>query len=234
MKKVAIVTGANRGIGLEAVKQLAELGLTVILTARDSKKGKTAAESLTKKNLDVHFHELDVTDSKSITNLIKYVEKEFGRLDILVNNAGIFPDKTWTTSFLNTPIDTIREGMETNVYGPYQLSQLAAPLMMKNKYGRIVNLSSGMGQLEDMEGGSIAYRMSKTALNAMTRVMSKDLGKGPILINSMCPGWVRTDMGGANAERTVEKGAETITWLATLPDNGPTGGFFRDKKPIEW
>jgi NAD(P)-dependent dehydrogenase (short-subunit alcohol dehydrogenase family) len=234
MNKVAIVTGSNRGIGLETAKQLAEKGLTVILTARDASKGKSIANDFKNNKLDVHFHELDVTNLESIAKLIKFTEKEFGRLDVLVNNAGIFPDKNWSTDVLKTHVDTVRVAMETNVYGAYQLSQLAIPLMRKNKYGRIVNVSSGMGQLNDMEGGSIAYRTSKTALNVLTRVLAKELGSENILINSVCPGWVRTDMGGANAERPVEKGAETLVWLATLPDGSTSGGFFRDKKPIEW
>ncbi len=234
MSKIAIVTGGNRGIGLETAKQLAEKGLTVILTARDSSKGKSIVEDCKKKKLDMHFHELDVTNPESISKLIKFVGKEFGRLDVLVNNAGIFPDENWSTPILKTSVDTVREALETNVYGAYQLCQLVVPLMEKNKYGRIVNVSSGMGQLSDMEGGSIAYRTSKTALNVLTRVLAKELGDQNILVNSVCPGWVRTDMGGANAERPVEKGAETLVWLATLPDGAPSGGFFRDKKPIEW
>jgi len=234
VSKIAIVTGGNRGIGLETAKQLAEKGLTVILTARDSSKGKSIVEDCKKKKLDMHFHELDVTNPESISKLIKFVGKEFGRLDVLVNNAGIFPDENWSTPILKTSVDTVREALETNVYGAYQLCQLVVPLMEKNKYGRIVNVSSGMGQLSDMEGGSIAYRTSKTALNVLTRVLAKELGDQNILVNSVCPGWVRTDMGGANAERPVEKGAETLVWLATLPDGAPSGGFFRDKKPIEW
>jgi NAD(P)-dependent dehydrogenase (short-subunit alcohol dehydrogenase family) len=232
--KVAIVTGGNRGIGLETAKQLAEKGLIVILTARDSAKGKSLVDDFKKKKLDIHFHQLDVTKTESIAALIKFTEKEFGRLDVLVNNAGIFPDESWSTPILKTSVDTIREAMETNVYGAFQLSQLAVPLMKKNEYGRIVNVSSGMGQLNDMEGGSIAYRTSKTALNVLTRVLAKELAGENILVNSVCPGWVRTDMGGANAERPVEKGAETLVWLATLPDGATSGGFFRDKKPIEW
>src|SRR5437899_3895547 len=121
MKKIAVVSGANKGIGFAVSKQLADRGDTVILTARDKAKGIGAAESLAKQNLDIRFHELDVTDSKSIANLIKFVEKEFGRLDVLVNNAGIFPDPTWTTPILETNVDVVRKGLETNVYGPYQL-----------------------------------------------------------------------------------------------------------------
>jgi len=234
MKKLAVVTGSNRGIGLETAKQLAQKDLTVILTARDSKAGQGLVEDFKKKKLDFHFHQLDVTNSQSIASLIKFTEKEFGRLDILVNNAGIFPDQTWSTEVLKTEIETVREAMETNVYGPMQLCQWAVPLMRKNQYGRIVNVSSGMGQLSDMEGGSIAYRTSKTALNVLTRVLAKELVGENILVNSVCPGWVRTEMGGSNAERSVEKGAETLVWLATLPDSSPSGGFFRDKKPIEW
>jgi NAD(P)-dependent dehydrogenase (short-subunit alcohol dehydrogenase family) len=233
-KKIALVTGANKGIGFELVKELAEKNFTVILTARDAKKGKAASDELKKKNLDVIFHQLDVTSEKSVETLKTFLEKEFGRLDVLVNNAGIFPDKNFDAEGLKVKVETIREGMETNVYGALRMCQMAVPLMRKIKHGRIVNISSGMGQLIEMEGGCLAYRTTKTALNVVTKVFSQELANENILINSACPGWVRTDMGGKNAAKSVEEGAETPMMLATFPDGSPTGQFYQEGEIIPW
>lgn len=235
--RIAVVTGANRGLGLETCRQLADLGLTVILTSRDARKGEAAAESLRGSGRDVRHHPLDVTDPHSIQRLARFVESEFGRLDVLVNNAGVFLDPVDSpdpdaASVFRADLDVVRRSMETNVYGPLLLCQALVPLM--HGRGRIVNLSSGMGQLSDMNGRCPGYRFSKTALNALTRILADELRDTRIKVNSLCPGWVRTDMGGPNAERPVEEGADTIVWLATLPDDGPSGGFFRDRKPIPW
>lgn len=227
--KIALVTGANKGIGKEVARQLAQKGMHVILTARDAKKGQSAVKELALPN--IVFHQLDVTDEKSMQTLYKFIEKTYGRLDVLISNAGVLLD--FSKSSLNVPINTLRETLETNVYGPLRLAQLFIPLMNKNTYGRIVNISSEYGQLSSMEGDYCpAYKISKAALNAVTRVLAYHKDTTNLLINSVCPGWVRTDMGGANAELPVEKGAETIVWLATLPDNGPSGKFFQDKKEI--
>jgi NAD(P)-dependent dehydrogenase (short-subunit alcohol dehydrogenase family) len=230
--KIALVTGANRGLGLETCRQLAKLGITVILSSRDSRQGKQALHGLETAGQLV-FHPLDVTDEDSIAQMATFIREQYGRLDILVNNAGIFPDKI-EKSALDTPVDTLRATMETNLYGPFRLCQVFIPMMQKNNYGRIVNLSSGMGQLSDMNGCCPGYRTSKTALNAVTRLFADELKGTNVLINSVCPGWVRTDMGGSNASRSVEEGADTIVWLATLPDDGPSGGFFRDRQTIPW
>lgn len=235
--KTAVVTGANRGLGLETCRQLAGLGLTVILTSRDARKGEAAVAALRKTGTEVRFHPLDVTDPQSIRRLADYVEAEFGRLDVLVNNAGVFLDpvdapEPDAASVFRAELDTIRRSMETNVYGPLLLCQALVPLMQG--HGRIVNVSSGMGQLTDMNGCCPGYRFSKVALNALTRILADELQHTRIKVNSLCPGWVRTDMGGPNADRPVEEGADTIVWLATLPDDGPSGGFFRDRKPIPW
>ncbi|OGX08763.1 MAG: short-chain dehydrogenase [Omnitrophica WOR_2 bacterium GWA2_47_8] len=235
--KIAVVTGANRGIGFETCRQLAEKGILVILTSRDEDKGLKACEKLDKEELPVRYHQLDVEHASSITAFKAFIEKKYGRCDILVNNAGIFPDKPAgdkEPSVFQTPIDTLRRAMETNVYGPLLLCQALIPLMKKNNYGRIVNMSSGMGQLSDMNGFYPGYRVSKTSLNAITRILTDELLQSNILVNSMCPGWVKTDMGGAGATREVEEGADTAIWLATLPDNGPRGKFFRDRKEIPW
>ncbi len=231
-EKIAVVTGANKGIGFETARLLAKEGIKVILTARDEARGKKACEKLKKEGADVHFHRLEVTDQASIDDLYEYVRKEFGRLDILINNAGINIDTD--KSGMEMDLDTMRKTMETNVNAPLALCQKSIPLMKKNGYGRIVNVSSQMGQLSGMSGGNMAYRTSKTALNVITLLLALELNDSNILINSGSPGWTRTDMGGPNAPRSAEEGADTIVWLATLPDGGPTGGFFQDRKPLDW
>jgi NAD(P)-dependent dehydrogenase (short-subunit alcohol dehydrogenase family) len=234
---IALVTGANRGIGLETCRQLAQRGLKVILTSRDPEKGRDAAGKLQGEGLDPIPHPLDVTDDESTAAAARFVQREFGRLDVLVNNAGVLLDPSnprdrEAAGVFKTDLDRIRRTMEVNTYGPLRTCQALIPLM--NGKGRVVNVSSGMGQLVDMEGGWPAYRMSKTALNALTRILADELKETRVKVNAVCPGWVKTDMGGPHAERTVEKGAETIVWLATLPDDGPTGGLFRDRQPIPW
>jgi NAD(P)-dependent dehydrogenase (short-subunit alcohol dehydrogenase family) len=233
-KRVAVVTGANRGIGFEICRQLAKRGgMQVVLTARDKNKGSAAAKKLSGEGLDVDFHVLDVTSETSVRTLAGWLEATWKRCDVLVNNAGIMADPRGSR-VLDSDLETWRETLGTNVIGPLMVIQAVVPLMKKNRYGRIVNMSSGQGQLSDMGPGTPAYRVSKTALNALTRTLAAELTGGGILVNSMCPGWVKTDMGGAGAPRTVEQGADTAVWLATLPDGGPSGGFFRDRKPIPW
>ena len=231
--RIALVTGGNRGIGLEICRQLAQQGLTVILAARDASKGKAAVKALNEERLAVEFHRLDVTSCRSIRACVASVAERCGRIDVLVNNAGIMIDPRGSR-FLDSKLDTYRDTFETNLYGPLQLAQAVVPVMKANRYGRIVNVSSGQGQLSEMSAGTPAYRMSKTALNALTRILAAEFHDNNILVNSMCPGWVRTAMGGESAPRTPEEGADTALWLATLPDDGPTGGFFRDRKPIPW
>jgi NAD(P)-dependent dehydrogenase (short-subunit alcohol dehydrogenase family) len=233
MQKVAVVTGANRGMGFEASRQLAKMGMQVILTSRDPEKGQKAAEQLHTEGLEVTYCPLDVAHPESITSLSQFVREKFGRLDVLINNAGLMIDSP-DISVFDAKVDTLRKTIETNVYGPLQLIQILVPLMKEHNYGRIVNVSSGMGQLTDMGGGYPGYRLSKTSLNALTRIFADELKGTHILINTMCPGWVKTDMGGPGATRTPEQGVDTMVWLATLPDDGPTGAFFRDRKPIPW
>jgi NAD(P)-dependent dehydrogenase (short-subunit alcohol dehydrogenase family) len=233
-KRVAVVTGANRGIGLEICRQLARRGgIRVVLTARNETKGKTAAGQLRGEGLEVDFHELDVTSEKGVETLAGWLEGTCKRCDILVNNAGIVADPRGSR-FLDSRPETYRQTLDTNVFGPLLLSRALVPIMKRSRYGRIVNISSGQGQLSEMGAGTPAYRISKTALNALTRILAAELKGSGILVNSMCPGWVKTDMGGPGAPRTVQEGADTAVWLATLPDDGPTGGFFRDRKPIAW
>ncbi|OJH40968.1 SDR family oxidoreductase [Cystobacter ferrugineus] len=232
-RRVALVTGANRGIGLEACRQLARLGLRVILTARREEKGKEAVASLTAEGLPVAFHPLDVDSAPDRVRIAEFITREYGRLDVLINNAGISVDGN--TPALEVSLDEIvRPTLETNFYGALHLTQLFVPLMRQNHYGRIVNVSSGLGSFSKMTAGRLAYRLSKVAMNAMTRVFADELQDTNILVNAMTPGWVRTHMGGMNADRSVEEGADTITWLATLPDDGPRGRFFKDRQDFPW
>lgn len=233
--RVALVTGANRGIGLEIVRQLARQGVLTVLGSRSEAKGRAAASELKAEGLDVAVVELDVADAASARSAVAKVLELLGRLDILVNNAGILKDGPSSGASVETISDAvIAETFGTNVLGPLHMTQAALPAMRRNTWGRIVNLSSGMGQLSDMGGGWPAYRISKTALNALTRVTAAEVAADGIKVNAMCPGWVRTDMGGPDAERTPAQGADTAVWLATLPDDGPTGGYFRDRMPIAW
>ncbi len=235
-KRVVLVSGANRGIGLEIVRQLARLGLVVVLGARDQAKGQEAAEALREGGFVVAVVALDTQDQRSISEAVAEILRLHGRLDVLVNNAAILIDGPggFQSTLADLKTETIRRTFETNVIGPVHLVQAVLPIMREAGYGRIVNLSSGAGQLADMGCGFPAYRMSKTALNALTRITAAEVRGTNIKVNSVCPGWVKTGMGGAQAERPVEKGAETPVWLATLPDDGPSGGFFRDKKQIAW
>ncbi len=233
--KIAVVTGGNRGIGFETCRQLAKKQFQVVLTSRDEAKGKAAAEQLRAEELAVINYPLDVTSLESVEQVAQFVQAKFGRLDVLVNNAGVLLDyRDSDGSVFNLKLETLRETMETNLYGPLRLCQALVPLMQRHNYGRVVNVSSGAGELSDMHNGYPSYRISKTALNALTRILADQLDSTNILVNSVCPGWVRTDMGGANASRSPEQGADTIVWLATLPDNGPRGSFFRDRQPIDW
>ena len=211
------------------MRQLAERGVVTILGSRDEERGRAAAADM---DGDVRVRRLDVTDEKGIQSLASEVEEEFGRLDILVNNAGISIDRGQRG--VDADLDVVRETMEMNLFGAWRLCEAFVPLMQRHRYGRVVNVSSGMGALNDMGGGSPAYRVSKASLNALTRILSSELRGSGILVNSVCPGWVRTDMGGAGASRSVEEGADTLVWAATLPANGPTGSFFRDRRPIPW
>jgi NAD(P)-dependent dehydrogenase (short-subunit alcohol dehydrogenase family) len=230
MERVALVSGGNRGIGREVAHQLAVRGYTVVIGSRDLDRGEQAAGEL---GDGVVARRLDVTSEESIEGCIAAIAEEFGRLDVLVNNAGV-TGGGWSTNAVDADLDEVRDTLETNLYGAWRLTQAALPLMRKNHYGRIVNLSSGMGQLAEMGGHSPGYRLSKTGLNVLTRILNAELAGENVLVNSCCPGWVRTDMGGPGARRSVEEGADTPVWLATLPDDGPRGGFFRNRQPIPW
>ena len=231
-QRIALVTGGNRGIGLEICRQLAKHGIRVLLGSRDPAKGAAAAGELIAAKLPVEARELDVADDQSILDCMNWIRRDVGRLDILVNNAGIMVEDNDDEP--EEELRIVRETMQTNVYGPFLLSRLAIPIMKSRRYGRIVNLSSGMGSLTEMGPGYLAYRMSKAGINVVTRVLAAEVEGMGILVNSADPGWIKTDMGGRSASRTVYKGAETPVWLATVPEGGPTGGFFRDRKTIPW
>jgi NAD(P)-dependent dehydrogenase (short-subunit alcohol dehydrogenase family) len=222
LSRVALVSGANRGIGAEIARQLAaDHGFLVFAGARNPD--------------DVAAHHgiepirLDVTDQAAVDAVVQAVESGPGRLDALVNNAGVYGDPVGAAEY---DLGEAHEVLEVNTFGPWRLIEALLPLLRKSDAPRVVNVSSGAGQLSDMNGGHGAYRVSKAALNALTRTLAWD--ERDIKVNAMCPGWVRTDMGGSGAPRSVAEGADTAVWLATLSDDGPTGGFFRDRKPIPW
>jgi NAD(P)-dependent dehydrogenase (short-subunit alcohol dehydrogenase family) len=237
-QQVALVTGSNRGIGFEIAKQLAMKKIEVILTSRDSANGEAAVRKIARGDRvkKVVVMKLDVSNQVSVDNLLDKVEKTFGKLDILVNNAAILIDKDNVVAS-NADLETVKATLETNLIGAWRMCKAFIPLMKKNSFGRIVNVSSGAGEFEYMatSGGYWpAYSVSKASLNALTVMLASELEGTNILVNAVCPGWVRTDMGGSNAARSVEEGAATPVWLATLPDGGPTGHNYYDKKQINW
>jgi NAD(P)-dependent dehydrogenase (short-subunit alcohol dehydrogenase family) len=229
-ERVAIVTGANRGIGLEVTRQLADLGYTVVLGSRDLDKGEAAAKKL-KVGDRVLARRLDVTEQSTIDRLRDEIATTFGSVHVLVNNAAIHYD-TWENA-ADADLRTVQEALDTNLFGAWRMCQAFIPLLRKSKHGRIVNVSSEAGSLASMGAGAPAYAVSKVALNALTRMLAAELRRDRILINSVCPGWVATDMGGPGG-RPVREGAASIVWAVELPDGGPTGGFFRDGRPVPW
>lgn len=237
-EKVAVVTGANRGIGLEVARELARAGFKVVLTCRDEAKGKEAQTQLASEGLSVDVRAVDVTESGSIRDLDLYLRKKYGRLDVLVNNAGImldhFEDGQPVMSIIDCDLAEVRKTMETNVYGALSVIKELLPLMKENHYGRIVNVSSGLGQMSEMGAGYAGYRLSKAALNALTCMVADELTADNIIVNACCPGWVRTDMGGKHAARSVEEGADTIVWLCQAGDGSPSGKLFRDREEQPW
>lgn len=226
MSGIALVTGGNRGIGREVCRQLVEQGFTVLLGARSEEAGKRAAGEVGA--IPVL---LDVTDGASVVAAEAEVQLQHGRLDVLVNNAAISYD-TWQRA-ATADLDVVREAAETNLYGPWRMVQAFLPLLRKSSHPRIVNVSSEAASLSGMGGGTPAYNTTKVGLNALTRMLAAELRSDRILVNSICPGWVATDMGGAGG-RPVAEGARGIVWAAMLPDSGPTGGFFRDGQPLPW
>ncbi|MQA86341.1 MAG: SDR family NAD(P)-dependent oxidoreductase [Streptosporangiales bacterium] len=228
MTRVCLVTGANRGIGLEVVRQLARDGSDVVLTARDLPKAQRAARGLPDTVLP---RRLDVTDPGTIEGLARELGDTYGRLDVLVNNAAIHYD-TWQLA-RTADLGTVREALETNLIGAWRVTLAMLPLLRASSSARVVNVSSEGGSLASMGGGTPAYSVSKAALNALTKMLAAELRGDGVLVNAVCPGWVATDMGGPGG-RPVAEGAAGVVWGATLLDDGPTGGFFRDGRPLPW
>lgn len=234
---VAIVTGANRGLGLETARQLGARGYHVVITSRDPQRGAQALATLTTAGIAAELQPVDVTREDDARALARAVARSFGKIDALINNAGIMKESgrnppERSADPLRVAPATVLEAFDVNTLGALRLTQALTPHIRRG--GCIVNVSSGLGALNEMGPGHLGYRASKAALNALTRVMAHALEECGVRVNAVCPGWVRTDLGGANATRTVEQGAAGIVWAATLPAHGPTGGFFRDGEPIPW
>ena len=230
---VALVTGANRGLGFETARQLLAKGLTVVLAGRDA-----AALERARRGLAEHDRqravtvEMDVTSVESIAAAQRLATERVGSVDVLVNNAAVLLAEN--DDALSIPPDDYRRTFDTNLFGVIEVCRVFVPRMARAGYGRVVNVSSAAGQLARMSAYAPAYSISKAALNALTRILADTYRADGVLVNAADPGWVRTDMGGPSAPRSPQEGADTIVWLATLPDNGPTGGFFRDRRATDW
>ena len=229
---VAVVTGANRGLGFGVVRTLAARGHEVVLTARDADNAEAACERLRGEGLTAHPEVLDVASDPSVAAFAERFRSRFDRLDVLVNNAGAIFD-TEGQGILAASAEMILRSIDNNALGALRVSQALLPLMNARGYGRVVNVSSGMGALSDMGTGWPGYRISKTALNAVTRLLH-GAARGDVKVNAVCPGWVRTDMGGASATRSLSEGTAGIVLAATLPEDGPAGAFLRDGAVIPW
>jgi len=238
LPRIALVTGGNRGIGKEIARQLSLKGLKVLIGCRDEERGRIVVEQMNKDGVEVEVEVVDVSCRNSIHNMMKRVKEKYGRLDVLVNNAGVILDRG--ISILDVEETVIKETFETNYFGALHLIQATVPLMKEHHYGRIVNVSSGVGSFQvhegllGLKGNSSAYRTSKTMLNALTCMVAHEVAHMGIKVNAVCPGSVRTEMGGSDAPLSVEEGADTAIWLATLDENGPNGGFFRNRMKAEW
>ena len=230
-RPVAVVTGANRGIGREVVSRLAHEGYRVVLGARDEARGRAAAAELGGAGARVLACALDVADDASVRAAAEWVRDELGRCDALVNNAAI--DYDTDARATTADLERVRRAMETNLYGAWRTALAFLPLLRRSPHPRLVNVSSGGGSISEMGAGTPAYSVSKAALNALTRILAAELRADGVLVNAVCPGWVATDMGGPGG-RPVADGAASVVWAVLLDDGGPTGGFFRDGRPVAW
>lgn len=239
-KKIALITGANKGLGFETARQLAKQNIKVLIGARDETRGREAAEKLRNEGFDAEFVHVDVTDEKTIEAAAKYVEENFGKLDILVNNAGIANEYGLAPGEIN--LELIRQTFDTNFFGVIAVTKAFLPLIKKSESGRIVNVSSGLGSLTLHSDPNspyydikpLAYNTSKTALNMFTVILAHDLKDTKIKVNSADPGYTATDLNHNSGPKTVEQGASIIFDLATLPDDGATGGYFDDQGVVPW
>ena len=231
-EKVAIVSGGNRGIGLEICRSLIRNGVKTVLCSRDLSAGEHAARELLLNGEFAYVRQLEVNDDASVDNLAEWVEKEFGRLDILVNNAAILIDRV--PRAIDLDAGTLLKVLDTNLAGPLRLTRALAPLLRKSSAGRIVNMSSALGQVGFSGSDRPSYRLSKLALNGLTRMFAEEFAVDHIKVNAASPGLVRTRMGGESAPRNVAEGADTPVWLALLPADGPTGGLFKDRTLQPW
>ncbi|MGH9440811.1 MAG: SDR family oxidoreductase [Thermoanaerobaculia bacterium] len=229
MLRTALVTGANRGIGLEVCRQLARKGMRVLLTARDAGMGRSESEKLASRGLNVLFEELDVSRADSVEECARRLRESGEQIDVLVNNAAIYP----TESILDPGERSFRDTMEINFFGALRTCRAFVPGMVQRGYGRVVNVSSGCGSFASRLRCDPAYSISKAALNALTVSLAAELTAN-VKVNAANPGRVQTRMGGPDATRSLEEGSDTIVWLATLPADGPTGGFFLDRKSMPW
>ncbi len=230
--RVALVTGANRGMGFETARQLLRRGLRVALSGRDEAATERARVALGDLARDAVSVRMDVTDAASIDAARRSIQQQLGPVDVVVNNGAVLLNEN--DNVLSIPLEAFRKTMETNLLGAIEVCRVFVPPMVERGYGRVVNVSSGAGQISTLSTYAPAYSISKVALNAFTRILSETYRTSGILVNAVDPGWVRTDMGGSGAPRSIERGVETTVWLATLDDDGPTGGFFKDRRLIEW
>jgi NAD(P)-dependent dehydrogenase (short-subunit alcohol dehydrogenase family) len=238
-KKAALITGANKGIGKDIARQLGALGMTVLVGARDAGRGEEAAAELRAGGADAHAVTLDVTDPATINAAAAKIESDYGRLDVLVNNAGIALDRGPSSA---SEIEDLRRTYETNVFGVFSVTKAFVPLLQKSEGGRIVNVSSGLGSLTGNSDPNwefagvkpLAYNSSKAALNMMTIIFAAELKDTPIKVNAADPGYCATDLNGHSGPRTVAQGATVAVYLATLPADGPTGGFFDENGAVPW
>lgn len=236
-KKIAVITGANRGIGYGVAKALAEKSYTVVMVGRDANKLEQAAESLKTMNPDVEFSVADISSTEQVLALAAKLKEKYTAIDVLINNAGVIIESDQTgapSDIAHVDPETVLTTLNINTVGALRMTQALLPMLQNAPAARIVNISSGMGGIKEMDGGWPGYRLSKAALNALTKVTAAETMNTKIKVNSVCPGWVRTELGGANAERSVEETVPGIIWAAELDDDGPNGGFFRDGQPIEW
>ncbi|MCU0316016.1 MAG: SDR family oxidoreductase [Fimbriimonadaceae bacterium] len=234
-KKVAFITGANKGLGLEIARQLGQHDITVVISSRDKARGQAALEALTGEQIDAHLILLDVNDSEAISNLPSYFDSTFGRLDILVNNAGVLFEHSEEVNR-----DTFRKTFETNLFSVWELTEALLPLLLKSDAGRIVNHSSILGSITVNRSQNLgefaipAYNSSKAALNMLTAIWAKKYEKTSLKVNSAHPGWVKTDLGGPGAQLEVTEGAQTAVRLALLEADGPTGSYFHNDEVLPW